>query len=85
MILTSEKLQKVLLDKIRTGNVEKIVRIHLTDKTIARYIIKYKPNGKSSERTKSTWYAVAIINLDTIEQKQSSNKHRKSRNLCREK
>ena len=36
--LTSENLPKELLDKIRTGNVEKIVWIHMTDKTIARYI-----------------------------------------------
>ena len=52
MNLTSESLPKELLDKIRTGNVEKIVRIHITDKTIARYKIKYKPNGNRSERKK---------------------------------
>ena len=37
-----ENSLKDFLDKITTGNVEKIVRIHTTDKTIARYIIKYK-------------------------------------------
>ena len=36
--LTSENLPKELLGKIRTGNEEKIVWIHMTDKTIARYI-----------------------------------------------
>ena len=43
-----ENSLKDFLDKITTGNVEKIVRIHTTDKTIARYIIKYKPtvNGQ---------------------------------------
>ena len=38
--LTGENLPKELLDQISTGNVEKIVRILLTDKNIARYIIK---------------------------------------------
>ena len=33
--LTEENLPKELLDEIRTGNVEKSVRIHKTDKTIA--------------------------------------------------
>ena len=46
--LTGENLPKELLDEISTGNVEKIVRILLTDKNIARYIIKYKPNGNRS-------------------------------------
>ena len=50
MSLTGENLPKELLDKISTGNVKKIVRIHLTDKNIARYIIKYKLNGNRSER-----------------------------------
>ena len=50
--LTGENLPKELLDEISTGNVEKIVRILLTDKNIARYIIKYKPNGNRSERKK---------------------------------
>ena len=36
--LTGEILPKELLDKISTGNVEKIVRILLTDKNIAKYI-----------------------------------------------
>ena len=36
--LTGENLPKELLDEIKTGNVEKIVRILLTDKNIARYI-----------------------------------------------
>ena len=34
--LTGENLPKELLDEISTGNVEKIVRILLTDKNIAR-------------------------------------------------
>ena len=51
--LTGENLPKELLDEISTGNVEKIVRILLTDKNIARYIIKYKPNGNRSERKKA--------------------------------
>ena len=48
--LTGENLPKEILDEISTGNVEKIVRILLTDKNIARYIIKYKPNGNRSEK-----------------------------------
>ena len=40
MNLTGENSPKELLDKISTENVEKIFRIHLTDKTIARYIKK---------------------------------------------
>ena len=73
--LTGENLPKELLDKISTRNVEIIVRILLTDKNIARYIIKYKPNGNRSERKKGDWYAVVIINLDTNKQKKSSSKH----------
>ena len=69
--LTGENLPKELLDEISTGNVEKIVRILLTDKNIARYIIKYKPNGNRSERKKGDWYAVVSINLDTNKQKKS--------------
>ena len=75
--LTGENLPKELLDKISTGNVEKIVRILLTDKNIARYIIKYKPNGNRSERKKGDWYAVVTINLDKNKQKKSSSKHGK--------
>ena len=67
--LTDENIPKELLDKISTGNVEKIVRILLTDKNIARYLIKYKPNGIRSERKKGDWYAVVTINLDTNKQK----------------
>ena len=73
--LTGENLPKELLDEISTGNVEKIVRILLTDKNIARYIIKYKPNGNRSERKKGDWYAVVTIHLDTNKQKKSSSKH----------
>ena len=73
--LTSENLPKELLDEINTGNVEKIVWILLTDKNIARYIIKYKPNGNRSERKKGDWYAVVTIILDTNKQKKSSSKH----------
>ena len=73
--LTGENLPKELLNEISTGNVEKIVRILLTDKNIARYIIKYKPNGNRSERKKSDWYAVVTNNLDTNKQKKSSSKH----------
>ena len=73
--LTGENLPKELLDEISFGNVEKIVRIRLTDKNIARYIIKYKPNGNRSERKKGDWYAVVTINLDTNKQKKSSSKH----------
>ena len=73
--LIGENLPKELLDKISTGNVEKIVRILLTDKNIARYIIKDKPNGNRSERKKGDWYAVVTINLDTNKQKMSSSKH----------
>ena len=73
--LTGENLPKELLDKINTGNVEKIVRILLTDKNMARYIIKYKPNGNRSERKKGDWYAIVTINLDTNKQKNSSSKH----------
>ena len=51
--LIGENLPKELLDEISTGNVEKNVRILLTDKNIARYIIKYKPNGNRSERKKA--------------------------------
>ena len=51
--LTGENLPKELLDKISTENVEKTVRILLTDKNIARYIIKYKPNGNRSEKKKA--------------------------------
>ena len=69
--LTGENLPKELLDKISTGNLEKIVRILLTDKNIARYIIKYKPNGNRSERKKGDWYAVVNINLDASQQKKS--------------
>ena len=69
MSLTGENLPKELLDKISAGNVEKIVRILLTDKNIARYIIKYKPNGNRSERKKGDWYAVVTINLDKNKQK----------------
>ena len=72
---TGENLPKELLDEISTGNVEKIVRILLTDKNIAKYIIKYKPNGNRSERKKGDWYAVVTINLDTNKQKKSSSKH----------
>ena len=50
--LTGENLPKELLDKISTGNVEKIVQILLTDKNIARFIIKYKPNSNRLERQK---------------------------------
>ena len=77
--LTGENLPKDLLDEISTGNVETTVRILLTDKNIARYIIKYKPNGNRSERKKGNWYAVVTINLDTNKQKQkkSSSKHGK--------
>ena len=75
--LTGENLPKELLDKISTGNVEKIVRILLTDKNIARYIIKYKPNGNRSERKKGDCYAVVTINLDKNKQKNSSSKHGK--------
>ena len=73
--LTGENLPKELLDEISTGNVEKIVRILLTDKNIARYIIKYKPNGNRSKRKKGDWYAVVTIILDTNKQKTSSKKH----------
>ena len=73
--LTGENLPKELLDEISTGNIEKIVRILLTDKNIARYIIKYKPNGNRTERKKGDWYAVVTINLDTNKQKKSSSKH----------
>ena len=73
--LTGENLPKELLDKISTGNVEKFVRILLTDKNIERYIIKYIPNGNRSERKKGDWYAVVTINLDTNKQKKSSKKH----------
>ena len=73
--LTGDNLPKELLDKISTGDVEKIVRILLTDKNIARYIIKYKPNGNRSERKKGDWYAVVTINLYTNKQKKSSSKH----------
>ena len=59
--LTGENLPKQLLDEIKTGNVEKIVQILLRDKNIARYIIKYKPNGNRSERIKGEWYAVVTI------------------------
>ena len=69
MNLTGEKLPNELLDKIRTGNVEKIVRMFLRDKSIARYIIKYKPNGNRSEREKFDWYAVVTINVDLNKQK----------------
>ena len=75
--LTGENLPKELLDEISTGNVEKIVRILLTDKNIARYKIKYKPNGNRSERKKGDWYAVVTINFDTNKQKKSSSKHGK--------
>ena len=75
--LTGENLPKELLEKISTVDVEKIVRILLTDKNIARYIIKYKPNGNRSERKKGDWYAVVSINLDTNQQKKSSSKHGK--------
>ena len=34
--LTDENLTKELLDEIRIGNVEKIVQIHMTNKTKAR-------------------------------------------------
>ena len=65
-----ENLPKELLDKIRTKNVEKNVRIPMTEKTVARYIIKCKPDGKRSERRKkSNWYAVLTINLDTNKHK----------------
>ena len=67
--LTIENLPKELLDKMSTGYVEKIVRILLTDKNIARYLIKDKQNGKRSERKKGDWYAVVNINLDTNKQK----------------
>ena len=50
--LTGENLPKELLDEISTGNVEKIVRILLTDKNIARYIIKYKPIEAIDQREK---------------------------------
>ena len=73
--LTGENLSKEFLDEISTGNVEKVVRILLTDKNIARYIIKYKPNGNRSEKKKGDWYAVVTINLDTNKQKKSSSKH----------
>ena len=48
--LTGENLPKELLDEIKTGNVEKIYQILLTDKNIARYIIKYKRNDNRSEK-----------------------------------
>ena len=51
--LTGEILPKKLLDEIRTGNVEKNVRIHLADKTITRYIKKYTSTGNRSERKKA--------------------------------
>ena len=73
--LTGENLPKELLDEISTGNVKKIVRILLTDKNIARFIMKYKPNGNRTERKKGDWYAVVTINLDTNKQKKSSSKH----------
>ena len=82
--LTSENLPKDLLREIRTGKIEKIIRIVLTDKSIARYIIKYIPNANRSERKKGDWYAVVYINLDTNKQKKSSSKHGKSGNHCRE-
>ena len=72
MSLTGENLPKELLDEISTGNIEKMV---LTDKNIARYIIKYQPNGNRSERKEGDWYAVVTINLDTNKQKKSSSKH----------
>ena len=67
--LTGENLPKGLLDEISAGNVEKIVRIHLADKNIARYKIKYKPNVNRSERKKGDWHAVVTINFDTNKQK----------------
>ena len=83
--LTGENLTKNLLDEIITGNVEAektvtsdcLLRILLTDKNIARYKIKYKPNGNRSERKKCDWYTVVTINLDTNKQKKSSSKHGK--------
>ena len=73
--LTGENLPKELLDEINTGNVEQIVRILLTDRNIARYIIKYQPKGNRSERKKGKRYAVVTINLDTNKQTKSSSKH----------
>ena len=77
--LTGENLPKDLLelDEISTGNVEKVVRVHLTDKNKASYLIKSKPNGNRSERKKANWYAVVSINLDANKQKKSSSKHGK--------
>ena len=69
MNLTGENLPKELLDKIRTGNVETITRVHMTDKTIARLLIKHKPNGNRSGRKEGDWYAVVTIKLDTSKQK----------------
>ena len=77
MNLTGESLPKDLLDKIRTGNVEKIIRILLTDKSIARYIKKYKSNARRSNRIKGDWYAVVTINLDKNKQKKYLSKHGK--------
>ena len=48
--LTCENLPKELLDKIRTGNIDKNVRILLRDNTIARYVKKYKLNDIRSAR-----------------------------------
>ena len=62
--LTSENLPKELLDKIRTGNVEKIVWIHMTVKTIARYIKNTNLTAIGQGR-KGEWYAVVTINFDT--------------------
>ena len=68
--LTGENLPKELLDNISTGNVEKKLFGY-----IARYIVKYKPNGNRSERKKGDLLAVVTINLDTNKQKKSSSKH----------
>ena len=73
--LTCENLPKKLLDEIGTGNVEKIVRVLLTDKNIARYKIKYKPNGNRSERKKRRLVCSCNYHLDTNKQKKSSSKH----------
>ena len=48
--LTGENLPEELLDKIRTRKLDKIVRIQLTNKSIVRYKIKYKPTGNRSEK-----------------------------------
>ena len=51
---TGEKLPKEIIE-ITARNVEKFAGVHMTDKTIRRYTMKFKETGNGLIETKDGW------------------------------